>query len=170
MCLVSVLFSGPARDPKMVKKHLPSTSLWVTTLPKNRGAFAKPSPAAAGKMGAEGTSREGGTQGSKERKGQLKIAKARDSTAAPPPGTHEVHFLQEGIVIWPREFPTAPLQLKNCQAPIWISKCLRPPKDLHFNTLKFLEEWRVVRVRAPPTSPPQELLRCICSWRTSLKT
>lgn len=116
MCLVSVLFSGPARDPKMVKKHLPSTSLWVTTLPKNRGAFAKPSPAAAGKMGAEGTSREGGTQGSKERKGQLKIAKARDSTAAPPPGTHEVHFLQEGIVIWPREFPTAPLQLKNCQA------------------------------------------------------
>ena len=66
MCLVLVSFLGPAGDPKMVKEHLPSMSLWVTPA-SPRDVCAKASPAVVGKGGdAEGTWKERRKEGAME--------------------------------------------------------------------------------------------------------
>lgn len=88
---------------------------------------------------------------------------ARDRTPAPPPGTQKVHFLWEAMVIRPGEFPLTPLQFKNGQALIGISQRFRPQRDLHFNALEFLEEWRAFQVCEPTTAPPH--WRGLYSWR-----
>ena len=159
MCLVLVSFPGPAGDPKMVKEHLPSMSLWVTPAPPKQRCMCKGFSSSGGKAGRCG----GDLERKRKGRGNARRVQVRDPTPAPPPGTQKVHFLWEAMEIRPGEFPPAPLQFKNGQALIGISQCFRPQRDLHFNALEFLEAGRAFQVCEPTMAPPH--WRGLYSWR-----